>query len=787
MTVRTWARDLALGIRFGASGGREGWTRTLLTALGVGLGVAMLLLASSVPGMIEQRDDRADRRTPAEIKQIGSPEIPPSARTVLWDGVETLYRDRVVKGTLLRADGADPVRPPGVAAFPKPGEMVVSPALGELLRSPEGKLLGERYGGKITGTIGDEGVLGSRELYFYLGSADLTQESGSTRISSFDDAARTSPPLNPILVVLLVLVCVVLLVPVAVFVATAVRFGGERRDRRLAALRLVGADTRTVHRIAGGEALFGALLGLAFGIGLFFAVRPLAGYIGLYDLSAFPSDVTPAPLLGALIVVAVPVSAVAVTLLALRTVVIEPLGVVRHSATRQRRLWWRLLPPALGIALLLTGRLGSGDEDVAVFPIAAGAILVLIGLTALLPWLVDAVVGRLRGGSVPWQLAVRRLQLSSDAAARAVSGIMVAVAGAIALQMLFSAVEGDFVRETEQDLARAQLSVTADVTGTGSAGRVVTDLRGTEGVRTVSGVTQAQLYSPARTPEEVAAGHGEIITLTVADCPTLGELAELPSCKDGDAFVVVGRDTETGALIRQSAALGKPFLTGAPRESTADGKPVKAWSLPEGAPTVTARPDAADNEHPGIFATPGAVDLRGFPAASAVAMVSVDKGVPDAREHVRNTVARIDPGAHVWQLTNVEEDEQFAKVRIALLIGSLATMALIAASMLVSQIEQLRERRKLLSVLVAFGTRRATIAWSVLWQTAVPVVIGTVLAIAGGLGLGLVMLELVGARVADWWGFLPIAGAGIAVIVVVTVLSLPPLYRMMRPDGLRTE
>ncbi|AZK96280.1 MULTISPECIES: ABC transporter permease [Streptomyces] len=787
MTVRTWARDLALGIRFGASGGREGWTRTLLTALGVGLGVAMLLLASSVPGMIEQRDDRADRRTPAEIKQIGSPEIPPSARTVLWDGVETLYRDRVVKGTLLRADGADPVRPPGVAAFPKPGEMVVSPALGELLRSSEGKLLGERYGGKVIGTIGDEGVLGSRELYFYLGSADLTQESGSTRIGSFDAAARTSPPLNPILVVLLVLVCVVLLVPVAVFVATAVRFGGERRDRRLAALRLVGADTRTVHRIAGGEALFGALLGLAFGIGLFFAVRPLAGYIGLYDLSAFPSDVTPAPLLGALIVVAVPVSAVAVTLLALRTVVIEPLGVVRHSATRQRRLWWRLLPPALGIALLLTGRLGSGDEDVAVFPIAAGAILVLIGLTALLPWLVDAVVGRLRGGSVPWQLAVRRLQLSSDAAARAVSGIMVAVAGAIALQMLFSAVEGDFVRETEQDLARAQLSVTADVTGAGSAERVVTDLRGTEGVRTVTGVTQAQLYSPARTPEEVAAGHGEIITLTVADCPTLGELAELPSCKDGDAFVVVGRDTETGALIRQSAALGKPYLTGAPRESTAGGKPVKAWSLPEGAPTVTARADAADNEHPGIFATPGAVDLRGFPAASAVAMVSVDKGVPDAREHVRNTVARIDPGAHVWQLTNVEEDEQFAKVRIALLIGSLATMALIAASMLVSQIEQLRERRKLLSVLVAFGTRRATIAWSVLWQTAVPVVIGTVLAIAGGLGLGLVMLELVGARVADWWGFLPIAGAGIAVIVVVTVLSLPPLYRMMRPDGLRTE
>jgi TRAP-type mannitol/chloroaromatic compound transport system permease large subunit len=30
-------------------------------------------------------------------------------------------------------------------------------------------------------------------------------------------------------------------------------------------------------------------------------------------------------------------------------------------------------------------------------------------------------------------------------------------------------------------------------------------------------------------------------------------------------------------------------------------------------------------------------------------------------------------------------------------------------------------------------------------------------------------------------------GVGAAVVVVVTLLSLPPLLRLMRPDGLRTE
>ena len=141
----------------------------------------------------------------------------------------------------------------------------------------------------------------------------------------------------------------------------------------------------------------------------------------------------------------------------------------------------------------------------------------------------------------------------------------------------------------------------------------------------------------------------------------------------------------------------------------------------------------------------------------------------------------------VTTVERVERDKQYASVRTGPLIGGTATMGLIAASMLVSQIEQLRERRRLLSVLVAFGTRRATLAWSVLWQTAVPVVAGTALAIAGGLALGADLLNMIAKPVSGWWDFVPYAGAGAGVILLVTVLSMPPLWRMMRPEGLRTE
>jgi predicted lysophospholipase L1 biosynthesis ABC-type transport system permease subunit len=100
----------------------------------------------------------------------------------------------------------------------------------------------------------------------------------------------------------------------------------------------------------------------------------------------------------------------------------------------------------------------------------------------------------------------------------------------------------------------------------------------------------------------------------------------------------------------------------------------------------------------------------------------------------------------------------------------------------------LRERRKLLSSLVAFGTRRRTLSLSVLWQTAIPIGLGLLLAATVGMALGAVLLRMVNESVrVDWPSVLSMTGIGAGVVLVVTLLSLPPLLRMMRPDGLRTE
>lgn len=772
-------RDLGLGIRFASSGGREGWTRTVLTGVGVGLGVALLLVASSVPHLLEQRSARDQARAEARVSRDDT--VPKSDSTVLRISTQSEFRGRSVEGFLMRPEGAHPVTPPGVADFPGPGDMVLSPALKELLASPEGRLLKERLPYRITGTIADPGLSSPGELRYYAGSATLTAAAGGHRLAGYGDQAPPEP-LSPVLIVLVIMTCVVLLVPVAIFIATAVRFGGDRRDRRLAALRLVGADIRMTRRIAAGEALFGAVLGLLAGLALFLVGRQFIGGVEVWDVSAFPADLVPAPWLAALIAVSIPVAAVLVTLTALRSVVIEPLGVVRNSRSRRRRLWWRLLMPVLGVTVLaLTGNVGE-NTTVDPYPIAAGAVLVLVGLALLLPWLVETCVNRLRGGPVPWQLATRRLQLSSGAASRAVSGITVAVAGAVALQMLFAAVGDDFNRITGQDPSRAQFTTSSENVPGDAAARTIKEFRATKGVQAVIGTVEVYVTRPGKYEGDIR----PTTSLSVGDCATLREIARIDSCKEGDVFVVHPRnDKEMISWMDRTARKGKEVEISSSIEP--DGVKSKRWTLPADARTVVSRPDPMGEDHWGIMATVGAVDPSTLPGATVNAQIKVDENVADVSEYVRNTAARIDPGMSVSSLHSMTRDRQYASVQTGLQVGATVTLLLIAASMLVSQLEQLRERRRLLSVLIAFGTRRTTLGWSVLWQTAVPVVIGLVVAVAGGLGLGAVMTRMIAKKVTEWWVFLPMVGAGAALILLVTLVSLPLLWRLMRPDGLRTE
>ncbi|MGX1756603.1 FtsX-like permease family protein [Streptomyces lydicus] len=772
-----WARDLAMGMRFAAGGGREGWIRTALTALGVGLGVAVLLLCSSVPPLLDAWHGREKARE--NLGQVHAP--PRSDRTVLYASADTTFRGAPIRGRLLRPDGAHPALPPGIGHPPGPGRMLVSPALKELLNSPEGALLRDRLPYGVAGVIGDKGLLGPRELTYVAQSATLTAPAGY-RVDHFGKNWHP-PPMQAPVALLVVMTCVTLMLPVLAFLGTSIRFGSERRERRLAALRLVGADVRTTRRISSGEALFGALLGLAGGGALFLAGRQCASVITLWGVNVFPSDVAPAPLAAALIAVLVPAAAVVVTLLAQRGITVEPLGIVRNRPALRRRLWWRVALPAVGLALLVPPARAQPWRDTPfnAFRLATGAMLLLLGVTALLPWLVDAVVGRLHGGPVGWQLAVRRLQLSSSSATRAVSGITIAVAGAIAIHMLMTGMQAGYAQAYADSGKLPRISLWAEAKGWPQTRRALGALRATPGVTAVRGTIDANI---TRLPAAGRPASGaRLSTLAVGSCAELRRLAHLGSCRDGEVFLTDATGRDAALAPGTTVSLNPPYPFEGPR-------PPHPWTVPAAAREVRLldRTRGPDHFSYDLLATPSALDAGRLGHPTAEFKVDFDRGTPDAVEYIRNTVARIDPTMNESSAVDNPHDAQYTGVRNSLFAGAVLTLLLIGSGLVISTVEQLHERRRLLSTLDAYGTRRTTLGWSVLWQTALPVLLGLGLALGCGLALGTLLLTTIDNPVTvDWPVVAGITGAGGGMIFLVTLLSLPPLWRMMRPDGLRTE
>jgi hypothetical protein len=781
MSVRRSLADLGMGIRFAFAGGREGWIRALLTAVGVGLGVALLLLTTAIPNAMAVRHDREEART--DLTYSGVTNRKKADDTLLVANVgNSDFRDKSIRGRALEPEGPRAPLPPGVDRFPKVGEMIVSPALKRLLSSDDGKLLRERLSERIVGTIGESGLIGSGELAFYRGAEGLAPFIDGALVERIDRFGQPDSsdrePLDPVLLLLVLVVLVVLLFPVAVFIAAAVRFGGERRDRRLAALRLVGSDSAMTRRIAAGEALAGAVLGLVFGTGFFLIGRQIVGSVEVFDFSVFPSYLNPSPALALLVAVAVPAAAVLVTVLALRGVVIEPLGVVRTAKPSRRRLWWRLLLPLGGLAMLypMIGQ-GRGNGDFNQYLVIGGVLLLLIGVTALLPWVVETVVSRLGAGWLSWQLAVRRLQLSSGTAARMVNGVAVAVAGAIALQMVFAGVENDYTEPTGLDVQSVQMQI--DVPGAVQLGPATEKFRRTEGVRQVYAYSEGYMGERRKDPQRGA-------EMTVGDCAALRQMAELPSCRDGDVFYVPDSeyDHDTANFAKRP---GRTLFLDPTHEGEAKQHEIP-WTVPGGLKKAHAREGLSGSQRGGFLLTPKARPAEALPALRDQFYLSLDESVPDVHDLVRNTAAEVDPMAYPMVWASTTRVDRFDTIRTGLFVGAACVLALIGASLLVSQLEQLRDRKKLLSALVAFGTRRRTLSLSVLWQTAIPIALGLLLASVVGLTLGAVLLRMASTPVrVDWPSVLSMTGVGAAVVLAVTLLSLPALLRLMRADGLRTE
>ncbi|MEN0015188.1 MAG: FtsX-like permease family protein [Solirubrobacteraceae bacterium] len=782
-SLRVWAHDLRFGAGLAFRGAR---LRTALTAIGIGLAVGVLLFATAVPHAIQVHQDRTGSRSYATVAATNSdthPTPPTHGLLVLNSG--TQWHDADISGLYLQQLSTDVPRPASIPRIPKPGELYVSPALRTLLTDPANHLLAERLPGRIVGTIDRSALGGPHDLYFYAGSSNLramTTDTGTlvSKVTAFGSDGG-SPQLGSLLNLLVLIGSVVLLFPIAILVATAARFGSARRDRRLAALRLIGTTRAETARIAAGESLAAAGLGVALGALLLAGARQLVELPNLLGTSMFISDIRPNPVLVVVVVIGVLAISVGATTVSLKRVAIEPLSVSRRGGTGRRRLWWRPVPVVLGFAVLAP-LLGGGDPstDQHRLQVAAGAILVLSGVVLLLPWLVDAIVRRGRGWSPSSQLALRTLQPEATAASRIVSGVAVAVAGAITLQMLMASATG------RVEYASSATPSTADaiVGYTGSPTKVPA-LRAA--MARTGGVDAVHVFA-SQDLQVAAPSDGTLPILSIATCPDLGELTTVTTCRDGDVFRAV---TPRTVVKEGSQTYVDQTVVPKPGDRTivglsSNGPHATHWQVPAGTTTVQARPTQG-HARPGIYATPGAHVPFGDGTTQLFAYVHLDPKVPDALERVRTAAALFDQSTYVNPNDTID-DHRVLIVRRTLLAGSALLLLLIAASLIVTTFEQLGERRRTLATLAAFGTPAKILRRALWWQVAIPVALGLTLAVALGIPLGAILLstqnEPFALHAVDTIALLAL-GAGM--IVVVLAAALPFLQRVAAPSALRTE
>ena len=425
---------IRLGFRLTLGSGREAALRVLIVAAAVALGVGLLLVAlAGVNGLNAQTERGAWLDTSAQSPSTsGNPTSP-----LWWLSYVDQFRSQAIDRVDVAPTGAHAPVPPGIPRLPGPGEYYVSPALSRLLTSVPADELHDRYPGRQVGIIGADALPSPNSLIIVIGHTahQLSRTPGAVEVGNIQ---RTPSGCfncgvvgsGAILQWILVGGAVALLLPVIIFIATASRLSAARREERFASMRLVGATPRQISVISAVEAAVAAVAGVAGGFALFYLFRPLLYHVSFTgsplaqgDLSLHQMDIL-------LVVIGVPIAAIASARLALRRVRVTPLGVSRRSSSAPPRIV-RLIPLLMGVAVLAyfdaVGKPSSNGLQL--LELLISFVLILVGLVLAGPWFTTAGSRIMaRWANRPATLiAGRRLLDNPKGAFRFVSGLVLAL------------------------------------------------------------------------------------------------------------------------------------------------------------------------------------------------------------------------------------------------------------------------------------------------------------------------------------------------------------------------
>src|SRR3984957_20537690 len=279
-----------LGLRLTLRSGREALVRLAVTTAAVAVGVALLLGV-----LAEFHAFQAQSSQSCWACTSGDP-VPSTlpAGGELWNNSVDFYQGQTLTRLDVAALGAGAPVLPGISRLPAAGQSYASPALAALLRTVPADELGDRFPGTMIGTIGPAGLTGPGQLAVYIGypPAALNAIGGTQWVTSIS-TAPASEVFTPFFRYAFGIGVLAVLFPMLVLISTATRLAADRREERVAALRLVGGAPGDIRIVATVEAVISAFLGAMLGTVIFLLVRPALAGAALVGTQYFESDLTP--------------------------------------------------------------------------------------------------------------------------------------------------------------------------------------------------------------------------------------------------------------------------------------------------------------------------------------------------------------------------------------------------------------------------------------------------------------------------------------------------------------
>ena len=754
-------RSLVLGLQLLHRSGKAGLIRAGSLAAGVALAVAAALALLSIPSVVDAQTDRYGQLLPQFADTSEQFETAPLRATYSEEGID----GRELRVLTVAATGASPFDLPiWLSELPAPGEVIVSPALGDLIDNDHALIL-DRFPQSVVAEIGADALVAPDELAAVVGAPvdDFDQRVGYL---GFGRGSEDRGDVDPRAIRLVVAVVVLfVLAPLVVLIATASRLSARTTERRLAALRVLGLSAKKTRRVLAAETSVVATVGALGGTAVWAIARPFSQPVGLGSLNWWADDISVPPLIVALVTVVVVALTAVIALVGANPTVESPgQGRANQAAPTTKR--WRPIVLASGIVLLLASYAFTTPltDNIWFAVFAAGNLLTALGLAFSVPTfarLAAAILDRLRT-STSATLASRRLRYEPTAVGRVIAAMLIVVFAGGFAQALLAAFDHGYAGDGETNEQAADAPIVL------SLNRVVDpDIAALDAVDGTAAVVESIRSTDQNADASILlADCDTMVLLSPATDPTTcdHEVAQ-PLISSSWPEVVPHQSVLANALaeIGYTGSIGEPLpseiFTGVARDaSTIDGD-------------VRLAPELATD--------------RSRPSVSNVSIV-VDSNFEPTQVAAR--IAGLEPTGALGGLDDIGRVRFADSYRTLVNAAMIFTLVISLGSAALAATDRAIERRRTAAHLAALGVPARIQRRAEVLTTMTPLALGLVVAVVGAGISGSAYLE---------WGEpglrLPLAISaiilltGIGCAAAAAAIAAAATGTRPTPDRLRTE